>query len=97
MKTYRRDKLRRLAEAGKLIAIGTYSFDDMYGESRTADAMPVKMIHADRSECRNGTCYVFPNDFESGSGRAWLNPNGTVTLYVHSNSNYTFRILDTAQ
>lgn len=94
MKTYRRDKLRRLAEAGKLEAVGTYSFNDMLGERRTVNVMPVKMIPIDRSECRNGTCYVYPRDFESGSGRAWLNPNGTVTLYVHSNSNYTFRIID---
>ena len=64
MKTYRRDKLRRLAEAGKLEAVGTYSFDDMHGESRTTHAMPVKMIPADRSECRSGTCYVFPGDFD---------------------------------
>jgi hypothetical protein len=38
--------------------------------------------------------YLHLFNFQSGSGRAWLNENGTVTLYVHSNCNYTFRILD---
>lgn len=92
MNTFRRDKLRRLVEAGKVTTVSTYSFDDMYGESRSNKPMPVKLVPADRKEMRDGTVYLFPSDFTSKSGAAWLNEDGTVTLYVHSNSNYTLRI-----
>lgn len=92
MKTFRRDKLRRLCEKGKLELAGSYHFDDMYGASRTSDPMPVAMIPENRADCREGTCYLYASDFET-SGRAWENENGTVTLIVHSNCNYSFRIL----
>jgi hypothetical protein len=92
MKTFRRDKLRRLVEAGKIETVSTYHFDDMYGESRTRKPMPVAMKPADWHDRKEGVCYLTEHDFDSGSGRAWLNPNGTVTLYVHSNSNYELRI-----
>jgi hypothetical protein len=89
----RRDKLRRLAEAGRLTLTSSYSFDDMHGESRTENRqIPVQMMPADR-QTREGICYLFPSDFASGSGRAWVNPNGTVTLIVHSNRNLTFTVL----
>ena len=35
MKTYRRDKLRRLVEAGKVETVSTYHFDDMTGGDRS--------------------------------------------------------------
>jgi hypothetical protein len=41
MKTFRRDKLRKLIEAGRVVTVGTYSFDDMSGERRTSHEMPV--------------------------------------------------------
>ena len=94
MKTFRRDRLRRLAEAGRLETVSTYHFDDMLGESRGAKPLPVAIRPADWHDLREGICYLFPSDFTSGSGSAWLNEDGTVTLYVHSNSNYTFRIAE---
>lgn len=94
MKTFRRDRLRRLVEAGRVVLASSYSFDDQYGSDRTDKEMPVKMVATggDRPE---GTCCVRRDHFE-GSGRAWENPNGTVTLIVHSNLNFTFKILPEA-
>ena len=93
MKTFRRDKLRRLVEAGRVTAVGTYHFDDMLGESRdTAKGMPCAIKPADWHDRKEGVCYLTESDFTSGSGRAWLNENGTVTLYVHSNSNFDLKI-----
>lgn len=102
MKTIRRDKLRQLAEAGRLAMIEGYSFDDMYGATRTQGVrMPVEMIPDDRSQCRDGTCYVFPSDFKSQSGGAYdagTTPEGNqlVCLHVHSNCNYTFMVKEVA-
>jgi len=92
MKTFRRDKLRRLVEQGKIETVATYHFDDMYGESRGHQSMPCAIMPKDWHDRKEGICYMFDHDFTSGSGRAWLNPNGTVTLIVHSNSNYDLRI-----
>jgi hypothetical protein len=38
-----------------------------------------------------GIAYVYASDF-GGHGRAYQGESGLVTLYVHSNCNYTFRI-----
>jgi hypothetical protein len=93
IKTFRRDKLRRLVEAGRVTAVGSYHFDDMYGESRdTAKNMPVAMKPADWKDRKEGTCYLTESDFTSDCGRAWENENGTITLYVHSNSNFDLKI-----
>lgn len=95
MKTYRRDKLRRLVEAGKVVMAGSYHFDDMYGESRhKGDPIPCALMPQDRSTRKQGVCYMFDHDFNSGSGRAWINPDGSIHLYVHSNSSYDLRIID---
>jgi len=93
MKTFRRDKLWRLAEKGKLVLVESYHFDDMYGATQTKKEMPVKVLSPGGSR-EVGVCYVSKYEFE-GYGRAWENPNGTVTLYVHSNwtCNYDFRVL----
>ena len=94
MKTFNRGKLRRLVEAGKIVAVGSYHFDDMTGESRSSGiAMPVAMKPADWKDRKEGVFYVTEWDFRSGSGRAW-EENGVITLYVHSNSNYDFRIVE---
>ena len=97
MKTFRRDRLLRLARAGKLRLVGSYHFDDMYGVSQAVEEeMAVKVQPADPDWWKTrerGVCYVRPDEFD-GHGRAWLNENGTVTLIVHSNSNYTFRIAE---
>jgi hypothetical protein len=94
MKTFRRDKLRRLIEERRVEVVGSYHFDDMTGSSRDgAQGMLAAMMPADRTEVRDGICYLHPFYF-TGSGRAWENPNGTVTMIVHSNLNFDFKILE---
>ena len=95
-KTYNRGKLLRLAKAGLLVRVSSYHFDDMDGAERIkagVPEVPVRVITSG-SEWKEGFCNVYPSDF-STSGRAWLNDNGTICLYVHSNCNYDFRIVDT--
>ena len=93
MKTFRRDKLRRLVEQRKVVSINTYSFDDMHGQSGSNNEMPVQMMPEDRLNCRDGIIYLFSHDFTSKSGGCYQNENGTITLIVHSNKNLTFKIL----
>lgn len=92
-KTFRRDRLVRLVEAGKVTLASSYRFDDMDGATRTQETtpVPVAISPADWQDRKQGVCYVRRDEFMS-YGRAILNDNGTVTLYVHSNSNYTFNI-----
>ncbi len=93
-KTFRRDKLRRLIEAGKVVAVGSYHFDDMTGEARSQGiSTPVAMKPADWRDRKEGVFYVSPWDFDSKSGSCWQSENGVITLYVHSNSHYDFRLL----
>jgi hypothetical protein len=95
-KTVRRDMLRRLVDSGRLFMAESYSFDDMHGESRSENrAIPVRMMPADRNTSE-GTCYLFESDFKSGSGSAWRNADGTITLYIHSTRNLTFLVLPEA-
>jgi hypothetical protein len=89
-KTFRRDKLLRLARAGKLVMISSYHFDDMFGASGTKKELPVKILEMDENR-EEGIAYVYASDF-GGHGRAYQGESGLVTLYVHSNCNYTFRI-----
>ena len=93
MNTIRRDKVRRLAEAGKLVLAGSYHFDDMYGESRSKEALKVKVVPYQQRTYEEGYCYLDPGDFTTKSGAAWINPNGTITLIVHSNSNFDFQVI----
>ena len=94
MTTMRRDRLRRLCEQGKLQLVASYSYDEMMGPDRLrGDPIPVTLMPEDRGTCREGVCYLHPGDFRSSVGRAWRDDSGLVTLYVHSNSNYTFRII----
>lgn len=97
MKTFNRGKLKKLAEAGRLVVAENYHFDDMYGESRdTAKEMPVAIAPENRTERKEGICYLFPSDFKSSSGCAYESGPGLVTLIVHSNCDYTFRIKETS-
>ncbi len=91
--TFRRDKLRRLIEAGKVETVSTYSFDDMYGASRGNQSMPVALDPGDWRARQTGVCYIRPDEFTTKSGCCFRDPaNGIVTLIVHGNSNYDFRI-----
>ena len=92
MKTVRRDKLKRLAAAGRLVMVESYHFDDMTGESRGNKELPVRVMSG-HGDWKEGWCNVWEIDFTTKSGSAWENPNGTITLYIHSNSNLDFRVL----
>lgn len=96
MKTIRRDKLLRLAKAGQLVAVDSYHFDDMSGESRMRDGNKPVRIMAEYGDFKEGFYNLRESDFDSSCGSAHLNDDGTITLYVHSNSNYTFRLVNGA-
>lgn len=91
MATFRRDKLLRLARAGRLVMVGNYHFDDLHGASRENVELPVRVKNG-HSDWIDGYCNMSPGDFTS-YGRAWLNPDGTIHLHIHSNHNIDFRIL----
>ena len=90
----RRDKLLRLARAGKLVAIAGYSFQDGYGESRFKGEKPVNILEPGRHKetWREDSYNMMEWDFHSRSGSATLEDNGDIWLCVHSNSNHTLRI-----
>lgn len=90
-KTFRRDKLLRLARAGKLVMVGSYHYDDMMGYSGLKGELPVRVLEGEEQR-QEGFAYVYASDFEGDSGRAYQGDNGHVRLRVHSNCNYTFRI-----
>lgn len=90
LKTFRRDKLRRLVEAGKVELVSAYHYDDM-GDRRTRGPMKVAMHPADWRDCSPGICYLRPSQFTTESGRCY-EASGIVTLIVHSNSNYDFLV-----
>jgi hypothetical protein len=92
MTTFRRDKLRRLIEAGKVEMIGAYSFDDMHGADRVRTTMPVAIMPEDWHNMKQGVCYIRPGEFTTKSGRCYVSGQDTVTLIVHGNSNYDLRI-----
>jgi len=91
MKTFRRDKLRRLIEAGKVETVSTYHFDDMTGESRSHRPMKVAIKPADWHDQQPGVCYLSEFEFTTKSGCCY-EKDGIITLIVHGNSNYDFRI-----
>ena len=91
-KTVNRAALLKLAVAERLVALESYHFDDMTGTSRFKGSKPVRII-APGQDVPEGIFRVFAFDFKSKSGGAWLNSNGSVTLDVHGNCNYTLGIL----
>jgi hypothetical protein len=98
-KTIRRDVLKRLIAAGRVVGRGSYNFDDMYGESRSSGRRVPVALMPDKIEDRHKLAYdgkvwyLFDSDFSSKSGHAYGDPKGKLTLYVHSNSNYDLEIL----
>ncbi len=90
--TIRRDVVRRLVEDGKLVLIDSYHFDDSTGAERGVDKpLPVAIAPADWHDRKEGIAYVHASDFEGNCGHAAQGSSGDITLYVHSNCNYTFR------
>ena len=97
MTTFNRGKLRKLVEKGKVEMVSGYHFDDQYGESRTEKVLPVAMKPEKWQDQKEGTCYLSSHDLAAKSGCCYesgkdQNGNLLVTLIVHSNCNYTFRI-----
>ena len=93
MKTFRRDKLRRLVEAGRVVVVSSYHYDDNSGSTRSTEPLPVAIMPADWHDRKDGVCYLFPSCFTSKSGTCYESPNGVISLIVHGNSNYDFRIV----
>lgn len=91
MATIRRDKLMRLAAAGRLTVTESYQYDEMTGLSQASNERPVHLM-ADGRDFKDDHYNMRPDDFK-GHGRAYHNEDGTVTLYVHSNHNVTFKVL----
>ena len=89
--TFRRDKLFRLAQAGRLVVVESYHFDDQYGESRGSVELPVR-VQVDHGDWKDGYYNIRESDFTGKEGQAIVEANGNVCLYVHSNKNVTFRI-----
>lgn len=89
MKTIRRDKLLRLAQAGGLISTASYHYDDMHGADRRETELPVRV--AAYGDFKDGFCNLPESDFRSCSGCAYENDDGTISLHVHGNCSYTFK------
>jgi hypothetical protein len=90
----RRDKLMRLAKQGRLVCTSSYHFDDLLGQGGIAIELPVKFIEAN-DQWQDGYCNVREHDFKSNVGSASVSDDGKhVHLYVHSNLNIDFRILN---
>lgn len=90
----RRDTVRKLAEAGKLIAVSSYHYDEMSGQTGIDKEMPVR-ISKGYGDFVEGQINLIPSDFTSSCGYAHLDADGkTIHLGVHGNCNYTFRVKD---
>lgn len=96
MTTFNRGKLRKLVDAGKVVMIGSYHYDDMTGVMRTRGEIPVAMKPSDWRDRKEGVCYLTDWDFKTKSGCAYRSEDRPelVTLIVHGNSNYDLRIID---
>jgi hypothetical protein len=95
IETFNRGQLKRLAAAGRLEIVESYNFDDMHGVSRTGSETIIPVMYPKPDDWRDrkeGTCYLSDWEFKTKSGCAWRNPNGTITLVIHSNHNLTFRV-----
>lgn len=95
-KTFRRDRLLKLARDGRLVCIEGYNFDDQFGTDRSEKEIPVR-VKERHDDFVHGWWNLTLQDFQSTSGSASQHEDGTVTLYVHSNRNMKFRILPEGQ
>lgn len=91
MTTIRRDTLLKLAKAGKLVAVGSYHYDDMYGSNSFKGEKPVRVIDNINQFC-DKYFNVREYDFKSRCGHARKGTNGNIHLHVHSNCSYDFRV-----
>ncbi|MDE2020434.1 MAG: hypothetical protein KGJ13_08875 [Patescibacteria group bacterium] len=100
MKTIRRDQLLKLAEAGKLIMVGSYHYDEMTGAETRNKELPVRVMHPrpddHLSGFKEGFCNLRECDFQSHGGMAYMRDDNTVSLHVYSGRFYDFRLVDGA-
>ncbi len=91
-----RGTLLKLAKAGKLVAVGSYHFDDMFGATGgEVNEKPVLVVSSWGSDGIDRSKYfvIHESDFKSKCGACWEGKNGHVCLYVHSNCNYDLKIV----
>jgi hypothetical protein len=89
---YNRGKLLREAKAGKVVVVGSYHFDDMFGETNSKNCVTPVYIKEEGQENKRGYCTLTAWKFKTKSGCAYDNGNGVITLIVHSNCNYDFKV-----
>jgi len=77
-KTVRRDVLRRKVQKGLM-------------EAKTKSGEWIPAIFTGTDMFIQGMMNLSERDFKSGVGTAWENSDGTITLYIHSNSSITLR------
>jgi len=100
--TMRRDTLLKLARAGRLVAVGGYHYtrDEPTEGDRFAGRLPVNVTETGRTwETRKEGYYNIPeHDFTGNCGHASKSDDGRrVHLYVHSNCNHDFEIVEANQ
>lgn len=89
-KTFRRDKLRRLAIEGRLVCLGRYYSSSGFQEAKTE--LPVA-FHSEGGSGAEGFVTLGPRTFTTKCGSAEEAEDGTVSLYIVSGVGYRFRIL----
>lgn len=101
--TINRQSLKKLMALGALEAKCDFSYTDDYAFDNSINCGKTEWIPAAyvdvkfaRHENRIEGSLVFGNwDFETSSGKCWIDKDGTYSLSVHSNLSYSFRVKNT--
>lgn len=92
--TIRRDKLLRLALAGKLVAVGSYhSVDNDGSVVRKNVGYPVRIL-SEYGECQEGFYNMAPDHFRSRSGCAFLSDDRMMARMTVDSNCYEFAMAD---
>lgn len=92
--TVNRGTLMKLIAVGGIEAKCKYRYTDDYWWDNESDFGRTDWLRAvidDNSGASNGCARFTKDDFDSETGKAWLNKDGTVTLKVHGNESWTLR------
>lgn len=89
-KTINRAYLKRLAQRGELEMISSYHFDDQDGAEQSKTVKPVRYSNG-YGDFKEGFCNLSDCDFETSTGGAYQNEDGTIHLRVHGNCNFDLR------
>jgi len=92
MKTLNRSTLRNMINRGEIISGSSYAYDEMSGTTigNGENPRPVRFMEDDGNKDYQKFYYIWRTDLTTKSGRAYYNADGTITVIVHSNLNYTF-------